>query len=288
MDESGVEQRNAGSNHFIVLGLAVPISRWKEFDKQIETIKARHALDNVEIHTAWVARRYREQEAIHDFESLSAEQRREAVWSEAKRRSGELGIGGNMAKIKSYRREYRAIAPYVHLTRDERQIALADLAREIGLWSELRVFAEAISKPDFNWQGTASPYEIAFEQIISRFDIMLANFNLNGLIIADNNDTAAPRLTRLCRLFHERGTFYREIRQVIETPLFVDSALTTMIQMADLCAYALRRYIENEEDDLWRHIEPRVDRRGTQLVGLRHFTGRRKCRCPLCIAHGRR
>jgi hypothetical protein len=45
---------------------------------------------------------------------------------------------------------------------------------------------------------------------------------------------------------------------------------------ADLCAFSLRRFIENDEDVLWSLVEPRVDRIQNTCVGIRHYTGRRK------------
>jgi hypothetical protein len=59
----------------------------------------------------------------------------------------------------------------------------------------------------------------------------------NGLIIQDNNDTVKKHLTDLMRKFHVQGTVWTKIPQIIETPLFVDSSLTSMIQIADFCAY---------------------------------------------------
>jgi hypothetical protein len=109
-----------------------------------------------------------------------------------------------------------------------------------------------------------------------------------GIIISDNNDTAAPRLTNLSRKFHKNGTLYRDIVNIVENPLFVDSGLTSMIQMADLCAYALRRSIENDETELWSIVEPRVELLGNATVGVRHYTAKRPCTCRICTGHGRR
>ena len=70
----------------------------------------------------------------------------------------------------------------------------------------------------------------------------------------------------------------------IETPLFVDSKLTRMVQIADLCAYALRRYLENGETDLFRPIFACADRIGDTTVGVRHFSPP-ACDCAICRAH---
>ncbi len=41
-----------------------------------------------------------------------------------------------------------------------------------------------------------------------------------------------------------------------------------MVQIADLCSYALRRYLENEESTLFDLVFERADRRGGVAVAL--------------------
>ena len=57
-----------------------------------------------------------------------------------------------------------------------------------------------------------------------------------------------------------------------------------MVQIADLCAYALRRYVENRERHLFDPLFARAHRQGAIAVGVRHFT-RPSCRCTICNAH---
>jgi hypothetical protein len=83
------------------------------------------------------------------------------------------------------------------------------------------------------------------------------------------------------------GTTFVAIDRIVETPLFVDSELTLMVQLADLCAYATRRFFENGETDLFDRIYPAFDRVGGKVVGLRHYTGKNKCKCRVCVDHGR-
>lgn len=243
-------------------------------------------LQNVEVHCAWMTRRYSEQESIAGFDKLDPLSRRTAAQTAVQRRAGIIGVSGRREKIKSYRVESKKIAPYLHLTRDERFRCLEGLATELAGWPQVRIFGDAISKPDFN-PGKYSPYELAFEQIVSRYQTFLAKQGHQGIIVSDNNSTAAPRLTALSRQFHKDGTLYRDIPNVVETPLFVDSALTSLIQMADLCAYALRRLLENKETRLWQLVEPRVEAANGAMVGVRHYTGKRACSCPICVAHKR-
>jgi hypothetical protein len=130
----------------------------------------------------------------------------------------------------------------------------------------------------------------AFEQVATRFHHYLvdtAQPGAVGLLVQDNNDTAATHLTGLMRRFHEQGTAFSFIERIVETPLFVDSELTAMVPLADLCSYAVRRFFENSETDLLDRIYPRFDRAHGKLVGLRHYTAKQPCSCRVCVDHGR-
>jgi len=286
VDESGVEDLHGGTDHFVLLGLAISSLNWKRYDHIVSNVKEKYELAKEEIHTAWMARRYVEQNNIPNFMQLSYEERKNAVDENIKRRAAVIGVSGDREKAKRYRKECRKKRPYIHLTFEERKQALFDLASEMGKWKYSRIFAEAISKPDFSIAGK-HPYECAFEQVLTRFQAFLQFTNNQGIVIQDNNMTVAPRLTETMRKFHQDGTFFRHIYNIIETPLFVDSSLTSMIQMADLCAYALRRSIENREYELWDLIKSRVDKKRGVAVGIRHYTGKRVCQCSICRSHGR-
>lgn len=131
--------------------------------------------------------------------------------------------------------------------------------------------------------------EQAFEQVVSRFEQYLQNISMgkktnHGLLIHDNNQTVALKHTMLMKDFHNKGTLWTSIKNIIETPLFVDSSLTSMVQLADLCAYAIRRYLENNEETLFCHIFKRADRKEKVVVGIRHFTDP-SCSCKICSSH---
>jgi hypothetical protein len=106
-----------------------------------------------------------------------------------------------------------------------------------------------------------------------------------GLLIEDNNQTVAKNITTLMRRFHIQGTLWAKVERIIETPLFVDSNLTSMIQMADLCAYSTRRFLENGEEDLFDRIFGRFDHARGRVVGIRHYVGAKPCKCKVCAAH---
>lgn len=286
VDESGTEQLKYETTHFVLLGLSIKGEFWKNQDALIESIKRRYDLQGVEIHTAWMMRRYVEQERIPDFSTMSRQARRQASAQEIARRAGILGVKSNRKKLKAYRTEAKKIKPYLHLTREERKQCLFDLAEQIGGLGTIRIFAEAIFKQAFS-SDLRTPYEQAFEQVLTRYQAYLERSDGMGIVVHDQNETVAPRLMRLTRKFHKQGTFFRKIDNVVETPLFVDSELTSMIQMADLGAYALRRFLENGESELWSLLEDRVDQVSGKHVGVRHFTGKQPCDCRICKNHGR-
>ena len=91
--------------------------------------------------------------------------------------------------------------------------------------------------------------------------------------------------TAMMKEFHRTGTLWTAVERIIETPLFVDSRLTRMVQIADVCSYAIRRFLENAERDLFDRVFVRADRYKLATVGVRHFT-KMSCECAICLAHG--
>jgi len=169
-----------------------------------------------------------------------------------------------------------------------------NVAEVVGNWGFARLFGEAVDKANYMPTDTSRTPEIqAFEQVVSRFERFLTNVSQPtqggkafGLLIHDNNQTVCLAHTKLMKRFHSQGTFFTAVNHIIETPLFVDSSLTGMVQIADLCAYAIRRYYENSEEELLDLILPRADRARGRIVGLRHYTPA-GCSCKICGGRGR-
>lgn len=180
---------------------------------------------------------------------------------------------------------------YIHLTLTERLALAAEIADCVAGWGYARLFAECIDKIYFDPIRTGRTVDVqAFEQIVSRFEQFIVATDGQGedkkygVLVHDNNQTVAKKHTELMRRFHRTGTLWTRIERLIETPLFVDSELTRMVQIADLCAYSLRRYLENHETDLFNRIFPRGHRAQNRVVGIRHYTGP-ACVCDICRAH---
>jgi len=232
-------------------------------------------------------RQYREQESISDFEVLDYGERRTRVRALRTAELYRLQRAGNPKLYHKTKKVYNHTDAYIHLTQDERKAFIKEVAQRVGGWGFARLFAECIDKVYFSRSWPID--EQAFEELVSRFEHYLQNLDkaseatVSGLLIHDNNQTIAKKHTQIMKRFHQRGTLWTKITQIIETPLFVDSQLTSMVQISDLCGYALRRYLENQEEELFDLIFPRADRRFDLVVGVRHYADR-GCSCKICDA----
>jgi len=287
VDESGTSAVPGTTSHFVLSGLAVHIANWKRFDEEIRQIKANYSLQEAELHTAWILRPYVEQNNINDFASLPYLERRARVTSLRNQKRLQLQNSGRSADLKKYKKYVKHTEDYVHLTSDERRSLIREVAACVASWNDAYIFAECIDKIHFDPNKTRRTVdEQAFEQIVSRFHHFLVRQEADeyGLVIHDNNETVARKHTELMMTYHTTGTLWTTIDRIMETPLFVDSKLTSMVQLSDLCGYALRRYVENGEEELFDLIFQRADNLHGSIVGVRHFTNYR-CRCKICQGH---
>lgn len=292
IDESGTPDIPGNTSHYILAGLSIPVEHWKTCDKEIEKVKSKYGLLDSEIHVAWILRSYQEQRKIEHFEKLSRGARRTEVVALRTAELLRLQRVGNGKLYRQTQKNFKQTASYIHLTHGERQKLMGEMAYVVSKWGFARLFAECIDKVHFKPTAVSKSIdEQAFEQVVSRFEHYLQVTNRKtpnkvGLLIHDNNETVAKKHTALMKKFHKAGTLWTSLKHIIETPLFVDSELTGMIQVADLCSYALRRYLENNEANLFETIFKRADRKDDVAVGIRHFTNR-KCACKICISHAK-
>jgi hypothetical protein len=292
IDESGTPELPGNSSHFVLAGVSVPIWHWKDADRGISSVLAGYGLADAELHTAWMLRPYLEQSRIPNFDNQTRSQRRALV---DRYRAGELLRLQQAANSKAYRqakKNYAHTTAYAHLTHAERQRAVYEIADMVGSWGFARLFAECIDKLYFDpTRTTRSIGEQAFEQVISRFEQYLQKTHESaagqknfGLLVHDNNQTVSHKHTEMMRKFHKSGTLWTHVDRIIETPLFVDSRLTRLVQIADLCSYALRRYVERGEAALFQRVFPRADRFKGFAVGVRHWAPQ-SCTCDICKSH---
>jgi len=290
IDESGTSGIPGNTSHFILAGISVPIWHWKDCDRGISAIKKKYALEDSEIHTAWILRKYHEQSVVNNFDTLSHTRRRSEVDKLRKRELLRLQRSKNSKLYKQTKKNYSKTDDYIHLTFDERQKFIHEIAECVSNWGFARLFAECIDKIHFDPRRSHQNIdEQSFEQLVSRFEQYLENTGdpqkkNYGLLIHDNNHTVAHKHTELMKSFHKKGTLWTDLKNIIETPLFVDSELTSLIQIADLCSYAIRRYLENGEHELFDYVFKRADRKGNTVVGIRHFSDS-NCTCRICTSH---
>lgn len=294
IDESGVSNIPGNTSHFILTGISVPIWHWKDCDDEISNIKHKYDLFDAEIHTAWIMRRYLEQGKISNFESLQFYERRSAVTAERNKKLFHLQKTNNSKLYQQTKKNYKKTESYTHLTYEQRKSFIDEVAKCVSNWGFARVFAECVDKIHFDpLRSPTTLDEQAFEQVVSRFEQYLTNISTDnsknksyGLLIHDNNETVSQKHTQLMKSFHDKGTNWTNLEHIVETPLFVDSSLTSLVQIADLCAYSIRRYLENYEEDLFDHIYNRADRKHGIVVGIRHFSDP-SCSCKICDGHKR-
>lgn len=236
-------------------------------------------------------RKYFEQSKIDDFDNLSYPDRRSKVTELRKAEIFRVQKLKDTKALKQLKKTYKHTDPYIHLSYNERMDFLREIADYIGKCKYVRIFAECIDKVYFD--PAKSRYTVdeqALEQLVSRFELYLKNQSnrcekkVYGLLIHDNNETVCKKHTEQMKVFHQKGTLWTHIDHIIETPMFVDSELTSMIQIADLCAIALRRYFENNDTDLFSRISSRFDCHYGKIVGVRHYSNP-DCTCDICKRH---
>lgn len=94
------------------------------------------------------------------------------------------------------------------------------------------------------------------------------------------------RLQALLTQYRTTGASFGKVRHLAEVPLFTDSKITRMLQLADFVAYAIYRRYESSDAQFFDIILPRFTESAGKLHGLVHLTARfRECFCQPCFSH---
>jgi hypothetical protein len=280
-------------SHFVLAGMAIPAVQWKELDEKISRIKRKFELDEAEIDSASMMRRYAEQESLPGFSGQDYQSRRQEV-----RRTRDGVIRHAVATrtqtslpeiIKNHKNKDRDN----HLTQVERTDFLKKICDEVKTWTDARLFAEAYDKNVLTAFRANPPrlYEVAFTRVMSRFQAFLVNRGnylgtpLYGLIVKGSNGAVAAIISKVVRDYHEKGMLRTKFDKIVETPLFIDTRLASMVQIADVCAYAVQQFFETGESDLLDRIYTKFDRAKDTVVGIRHYSAQKHCHCRVCVDH---
>lgn len=265
VDESGNSHNSPNNTHFVLAGLAMDASFWKQHNAQIDNIKQNYDLAGEEIHTAWLLKSYSFESRVPNFSALNSISRKQAAQTfiHAQIQKSSPGTRKNINK------DWKIIQPYSHLLRQERINFINDICLQFSKWGHMRLFLIVVDKRTY--QPTYSIYEDAFEQLISRFQRFIQNIAPNdyGIVAMDNNQAVAQKITALSNFFHTSGTRYANIPNIIDTPYFVDSKMTSMIQLADIASYGARKYYEQGISTIYNQCIPRIDSNRGSLVGLK-------------------
>ena len=91
-----------------------------QLESRIHAIKSTYGLGDEEVHTAWMVRRYVEQEAVANFERLSHFDRKLETQKRRDQHLIRIAANGNKKQLKAAKLNYRKTVVYLHLTQIER------------------------------------------------------------------------------------------------------------------------------------------------------------------------
>lgn len=176
--------------------------------------------------------------------------------------------------------------PYDRLTAPQRRRMLDDSYDAIGRSAHPVLFTTVVDK---GGAAPRDPYEAAFEDVVSRFDLMLSRLHHRSntqrglVIVAESN--YRERLETLGDRILRDGTQWSSTRNLADIPLFTPAARTRLLQAADLVTNAVWG---NYEKGLGRHFQsllPKFDREGDRMHGLTHLGIRAAdCFCVACYS----
>lgn len=247
---------DTGTKHYVLLGLCVHEGTWFALDRRLRNLKTRFCQpgQDFELHAAEFAGSITEQDEIPNFALMSWTDRRARVQA---LRQTKISAEPTAKLKKARRKKYARTESFIHLTRQDRSRLLEDALDLVGAHSGIRLFAEAISKahPAVT-SGAIDPVCQAFEQVVSRFDAFLRQHHAwklqkgpraridNGLLVFDQDYNTEATFHSLFADFRDRGHSWGQLHHVIDVPLFASSQKLSGLQLADVCGYALRRYLD--------------------------------------------
>lgn len=185
----------------------------------------------------------------------------------------------------------RRVDPWRRMSREEAQgviKAVLDVLRQS--YDSARGFACALHKSSYPGRD---PMELAFEDMCSRFNMYLNRLHSEGdrqrgILILDES-AHETTLQQLTRHFRTLGTQWGGlIRNLAEVPLFVDSRVSRIVQLADHVAYAVFRRFNAGDAQYFDIIASKFDTADGIVHGLTHKqTMDRNCMFPACLSRRR-
>lgn len=181
----------------------------------------------------------------------------------------------------------RRSQPWKGLSQDEARGTIKSVLDVLAhAYDTARAFACVVHKPSF---PNRDPMEVAFEDLCSRFDRYLQRLRAAGdrqwgLVILDKS-AHETTLQQMSVAFRTLGTSWGVIRNLADTPLFVDSRASRVIQLADHVAYAVFRRYQSGDTQYLDRIAAKFDAEDGIVHGLAHKElGNPNCMCIACLS----
>src|SRR5713226_389332 len=166
----------------------------------------------------------------------------------------------------------RRSAPWDRMSKQEAQgVIKAVLHIFAKSYETARAFACAIHKASY---PNSDPVELSFEDLCSRFDRYLSRLRgegdrQRGLLILDESSHETT-LQTMARDFRILGTKWGVIHNLADTPFFVNSKASRVVQIADHIAYAVFRRYNAGDIQYFDIIAGKFDTADGILHGLAH------------------
>ncbi|GHV58610.1 hypothetical protein FACS1894103_0340 [Campylobacterota bacterium] len=159
------------------------------------------------------------------------------------------------------KKEWRGISPALRLQ------AVCD-SLDLCIKYKIRLFASIIDKRK---ASGINILERSFEQLASRFDMFLSRCYASsnkqrGIMILDKSSTEI-QIQTLARSFKYSGHSYGKLRNFSEVPLFIDSKVSKLMQLADLVSFAIKRHYADNDSLLYDRIKDCFDHEGGVVHG---------------------
>jgi len=135
------------------------------------------------------------------------------------------------------------------------------------------LFGVALKKSDF----ATAPIAKTCEEMAGHFDGYLTSLELaagkkeRGLMIFDQS-RHEKTVQALMTQYRTTGASFGRVKHLADVPLFTDSKITRMLQLADFVAYAIFRRYERSDAQFFDLILPRFHESGGVMHGLMHLT----------------
>jgi len=175
--------------------------------------------------------------------------------------------------------------PYNALTTNQRHELIGDIYQRIAN-SKARLFAVAMEKACM----TEDAYGRGFEEIVNRFDRMLARIlraqgePQRGLIVIAES-SYRENLEVLAQRIWSKGHRWGETYNLADIPYFAPAKSTRLLQLADFVANAVYGKYESGYGRYFDQIIARFDQHEGRMHGLVHIhVNQRECYCPACLS----